>query len=76
MCQQCAQENSVKTKLESERDQENLIIYVEDYYELTPTYELKEISKLHHDFNKQKSNRQKLIMKILSALLSLRTAMV
>ena len=32
--------------------------YFEAYYELTPTYEQKGISQLHHDFNKQKSNCQ------------------
>ena len=45
-------------KLEEERDQENFISYVEAYYEPTPTYEHKGIRQLHHDFNKQKSNRQ------------------
>ena len=45
-------------KLEEERDQENFISFVETYYELTPANEKKGVRQLHHDFNKQKSNRQ------------------
>ena len=45
-------------KLEEEIGQENFIPYVESYYDLTPTYEQKGIRKIHHDLNKQNSNRK------------------
>ena len=57
-------------KIEEERYQEKIISYVEAYYQLTPAYQQKGIRQLHHDFNR-KYNRQKLLMKILSAQLSL-----
>ena len=34
------------------------ISYVEAYYKLTLTYDQKKIRQIHHDFNKQKYNRQ------------------
>ena len=45
-------------KSEQERYQEIFISYFEAYYELAPTYKQKGVGKLHHDFNKQKSNHQ------------------
>ena len=36
-------------KLEEERYQENFISYVEDYYEITPTYQQQGIGKIHHE---------------------------
>ena len=53
MCRKCAQETALQIKLEEERDQEKLIYFVEDYCELTPTYEQKGTRKLYHDFNTQ-----------------------
>ena len=35
---------------------ENLIDYVEDYFQLTPSDEQKGIRELHEDFNKQRYN--------------------
>ena len=45
-------------KLEEKRDVENLIYYVEDYFDLTPSDEQKGIRGLHEDFKKQTCNRQ------------------
>ena len=46
-------------KLEEERDLEKFIDYVEDYFQLTPSYEQKGVMDLHEDFNKQIYNRQR-----------------
>ena len=51
--QQCANEKDAPMKLEEKRYQENLISYVEAYYEVTPTCEQKGIRQLHHDFNRK-----------------------
>ena len=39
MCKECAQEMDLQIKLEEERDMENLIDYVEAYFQLTPSEE-------------------------------------
>ena len=46
-------------KLVDKRFQDNFISYVDTYYDLNPTNEKKGIRQIHHNFNKQKSNRQK-----------------
>ena len=58
MCKECAQERELNIKLEEERDVENFIDYVEDYFQLTPPYEQKLVRELHEDFNKQTYNQQ------------------
>ena len=58
LCKECAQERELQIKLEEERDVENFINYVEDYFQLTPRDEQKGVRELHEDFNKQTYNRQ------------------
>ena len=45
-------------RLEEERDVENFIDYVEDYFQLTPPDEQKGVRELHEDFNKETYNCQ------------------
>ena len=59
MCRQCAQDKDPQMKSEVERYQETIISYVEAYYDINMVYKQKGIRQLHHEFNKQKSNRQK-----------------
>ena len=49
MCKECAQERELQIKLEEERDVENFIDYVEDYFQLTPPDEQKGVGELHED---------------------------
>ena len=58
VCKECTCERELQIKLEEERDVENFIDYVEDYFQLTPSYEQKGLRELHEDFNKQTYNRQ------------------
>ena len=53
MCKECAQERELHIKLEEERDVENFIEYVEDYFQLAPPDEQMGIRELHEDFNIQ-----------------------
>ena len=48
---QCVQEKALQMKSEEERDQENMISYVEAYYRVTPMHKHKGIMQLRHDFN-------------------------
>ena len=45
-------------KIRGEIDVENFIDYVEAYFQLNPSDELKGIRELHEDFKKQTYNRQ------------------
>ena len=56
--QKCVGEKDLQMKSEEERNQENFVSYVEDYYELNQKYKKNGISQIHHDFNKQKFNHQ------------------
>ena len=58
VCKECAQERELQTKLEEERDVENFIDCVEDYFQLTPPDEQKVVRELYEDFNKQTYNSQ------------------
>ena len=58
-CKECAQERELQIKSEEERNVQNFIDYIEDYFQLTPPDEHKELRELHEDFNKQTYNRQK-----------------
>ena len=58
MCKEFSQEKELQIKLEEERDVENFIYYVEDYFRLTPSDEQKLVRELHEDFWKQRYNRQ------------------
>ena len=53
----CTGEGTID-KLEEERYVENLIDYVEAYFQLTPPNEQKVESELYDNFNKQTYNRQ------------------
>ena len=46
----------LEIKLEEERDVENFIDYVEDYFQLTPSDEQKGLRDLHEDFKKKTYN--------------------
>ena len=46
-------------KIEEGKYWGKFISYVEAYYQIPQEYKQKVIRQLHHDFNKQKSNRQK-----------------
>ena len=48
----------LQIKLEEERDVENFIGYVEDFFRLTSSDEQKGIRELHQDFKKQTSHSQ------------------
>ena len=76
MCKECAQDRELHIKLEEERDVETFIDYVEDYFQLTPSDENKRARELYEDFKKQTYNRQKILIRIQSACISLSTAMV
>ena len=52
------QERELQIKSEEERDRENFIDYVEDYFHLTPPHEQKGVRELHEDFNKKTYNCQ------------------
>ena len=58
LCKECVKERGLQIKLEEEKKQENFIAYVEDYFQLTPSDEQKEIRELHQDFKKQTYNLQ------------------
>ena len=58
MCKECAQERELQIKLEEKRDVENVIDYVEEYFQLIPSDEKKGVRGLHEDFNKHTYNRQ------------------
>ena len=58
VCKECAQVREIQIKLEEERDVENFIDCVEDYFQLTPPNEQKGVRELHEEFNKQTYNRQ------------------
>ena len=58
VCKECAQERELQIKLEEERDVENFIDYVEDYFQLTLPDKQKVVRDLYEDFNKQGYNRQ------------------
>ena len=58
VCKDCAQERELQIKLEEERDVENFINYVENYFQLTPSNEQKGVRELHEDINKQTYNRK------------------
>ena len=55
---ECAQERDLQIKLEEGKEQENLVDYVQGYFQLTTSYEQKGIRELYQDFKKQKSHRQ------------------
>ena len=59
VCKESAQERELQIKLEEERDVENFIDYVEDYFQLTPSDEQKGVREIHQGVNKQTYNRQK-----------------
>ena len=54
MCRKGAQQKALNMKTEEEKDEEKLISYVRDYYNLSPMDELKVVREPHHDFNKPK----------------------
>ena len=58
MCKECAQERDLQIKLEEEKDVENFIDYVEDYFQLTPPDKQKGVRELYEDFKKQTSHCQ------------------
>ena len=58
VCKECAQERELQIKLEEQRDVENFIYYVEDYFQLMPTDEQKGVREICEDLNKQTYNRQ------------------
>ena len=58
MCKECAHERDLQIKLDEEKEQENFVDYVQDYFQLTASDERKGIRELHKDFKKQKSHRQ------------------
>ena len=53
VCKECAQERDLQIKVEEERDVENFIDYVEDYFQLTPPDKQKGVRELYDDFKKQ-----------------------
>ena len=53
VCKECAQERELQIKIEEERDVENIIDYVEDYFQLTPSDKQKGVRELYDDFKKQ-----------------------
>ena len=59
VCKECEQKRELQIKLEEVRDVENFIDYVEDYFQLSPSYEQKGVRELHVEFNKQTYNHQK-----------------
>ena len=50
VCKECAQERDLQIKLEEDKQQENFVDYVEDYFQLTPSDEQKGIRELHEEF--------------------------
>ena len=58
VCKECAYERELQIKLEGQRDVENFIDNVEDYFQITPSDEQKGVRELHEDFKKQKYNCQ------------------
>ena len=53
VCKECAQGMDLQIKLEEGNDQEKFVDYVEDYCQLTPSYEQKGVRKLHQYFKKK-----------------------
>ena len=52
MCKEFAQGRELHIKLEEERDVENVIAYVEDYFQLTLYDEQKGVRDINEDFKK------------------------
>ena len=58
VCKECAQERVLQITVEEGKEQENFVAYVEDYFQLTPSDDQKEIRELHQDSKKQKPHHQ------------------
>ena len=54
----CAQEKAPQIESDEGKEQENIVDYVDTYFQLTPSDEQKGIRDLHQDFKKQTPNNQ------------------